>query len=123
MEVKLFVAKHEPHAFGIVESDIHSQISRVDRQKVFSTDEVIDKLKIDGYSLELSDTWEHFDQAQIVVYMRFDIIYKRYLPNYCPNLPNISFEVGIGKENKTILNFFYREDQWGYRGKVPCITS
>ena len=109
IELKSFVSKHKPHAFGIVESDIHSPLSRLNRQAVFSTDEVKSKLKIDGYNLELPSTWYQFGQARLLVYLRDDVIYKGCSINSPVDLPNITFEVGIGKERKTLLNFFYRE--------------
>ena len=116
-DVKLFIAKHQPHAFGIIESDIHSPLSRSQRQCTFSTEEVLDKLKIDGYNLELPETWQHFGQARILVYLRSDVLYKRWTQNNPVNLPNITFEVGIGKEKKTLLNFFYREWTSGVTGE------
>ena len=108
-EVKIFLDKHKPHAFGIIESDLHSPLSRLNRQAVFSTEEVNEKLKIEGYKLELPDTWLHFGQARLIVYIRDDVNYKRFLVNNYTHLPNITFEVGIGRERKTLLNFFYRE--------------
>ena len=116
-DVKLFIAKHQPHAFGIIESDIHSPLSRSQRQCTFSTEEVLDKLKIDGYNLELPETWQHFGQARILVYLRSDVLYKRWTQNNPVNLPTITFEVGIGKEKKTLLNYFYREWTSGVTGE------
>ena len=116
-EVKIFLDKHKPHAFGIIESDLHSPLSRLNRQAVFSTEEVNEKLNIEGYKLELPDTWLHFGQARLIVYIRDDVNYKRFLVNNYTHLPNITFEVGIGRERKTLLNFFYREWTSGVSGE------
>ena len=102
---------------GIVESDIHSPQSRVQRNGTFKSDEVFEKLKIEGYKLELPDTWEIFGQARIIAYVRDDLNYKRQGMKDDTDLPNITLEVGLGREKKTLLNLFYREWTGGISGE------
>ena len=70
VDVKCFIQKHKPHVFGLIESDLHSPLSNCIRKNKFSTEEVIDELKIDEYSLVFPDTWNHFGQARIVAYVK-----------------------------------------------------
>ena len=67
-DVKHFIQKHSPHSLGIVESDIHSKNSRLQRKSNFNISEVKTKLEIDGYKLELPDTWACHGQARVILY-------------------------------------------------------
>ena len=116
-EIKLFIEKHNPHSLGIIESDIHSTNSRVQRRSTYSTKEVLTKLHIDGYKIELPDTWDDFGQARILVYVRNDVNYKRQRMPQNTDLPNITLEIGLGREKKTIVNYFYREWTSGVSGE------
>ena len=44
-----------------------------------------------------------------MVYVSESVIYKRLSMTKDYDLPNVSMEVGLGKERKTIVNIFYRE--------------
>ena len=65
-DVKHFIQKHSPHGLGIIESDIHSKNSRLQRKCIFNTSEVKTKLMIEGYKLELPDTWTCHGQARVI---------------------------------------------------------
>ena len=117
IEIKLFIEKHRPHTFGIIESDIHSLQSRVQRKATFNTSEVKSKLHINGYAMELPDTWSDFGQARILVYVREDVNYKRKVMQSNKDLPNVTLEIGLGREKKTIVNYFYREWTSGVSGE------
>ena len=99
-EVKHFIATHKPHVMGIFESDIHSSKSRVQRNDHFNTYEVLTKLKIEGYHLELPDSWETFGQARVIAYVQDSVDYKRQQMNNNYDLPNITLEVGLGSEKR-----------------------
>ena len=109
MEIKQFIQKHHPHTLGIIECDIYSAQCQVQRKTTFTTDEVISRLNIEGYNIELPDTWYNYGLARILVYVKDDINYKRKMMASNTDLPNISLEIGLGKERKTIVNYFYRE--------------
>ena len=58
-EIKQFVETKKPHCFGIIESDLFSPQSNVNRVRKFTTNEIKEKLKIDGYKIELPNTATH----------------------------------------------------------------
>ena len=47
-EIKIFIEKNKPHVYGIIEADIHAHNSRCNRAAKFTTEEVLNYLKIDG---------------------------------------------------------------------------
>ena len=111
IDIKKFVEDNKPHVFGILESDLFSTTSLVNRRNKLTTQEVHERLQIEGYKIELSDTWEEHGQARVVAFISEDIVYKR--KNVDPailDLPNITLEIGLGKEKKTIVNIFFIEN-------------
>ena len=116
-EIKLFIQKHSPHTFAIVESNIHASYSHIKRRNTFNTNEIHSKLHIDGYKIELPDTWTHFGQARLLVYVREDVNYKRQKMPKDMDLPNVTLEIGLGREKKTLVNYFYREWTGGVSGE------
>ena len=66
-----------------------------------TTNQIRDKLKIDGYSIWLPQTWFVHHQARIMVYVMDSINVKEIKNNISEaDLPSISCEVGIGREKK-----------------------
>ena len=108
-EIKQFIQKNHPHTLGIIECDIYSAQCQVQRKTTFTTDEVTSRLNIEGYKIELPDTWYKYGLARVLVYVKDDINYKRQIMAAHTDLPNISLEIGLGKERKSIVNYFYRE--------------
>ena len=109
-DIKQFIEKHEPHLFAVIECDLHGPNTTArNRVTTFSTQEVKDKLHIDGYSIELPDSWEEHHQARILVFIS-DKIKAKKKTQLASNsdLPILSFEVGLGRERKTNVNFYYR---------------
>ena len=52
-----------------------------------------------------------------MVYARNELVVKeREVSTTCSDLPTITFEISLGKEKKTIVNFFYREFTSGVSG-------
>ena len=51
-EIKQFIETRKPHCFGIIESDLYSPNSQVNRTKKYTTDEIREKLNIDGYKID-----------------------------------------------------------------------
>ena len=118
VDVKAYVKRHRPHLLAIIESDLHSEASRVERAKYFTKSDIEEKLNIAGYNLHLPDTWENHGQARLVVFVSEELNVKRKpLENPFVDLPNITFEVGLGREKKTTVNFFYREFMSGVTGE------
>ena len=109
VDKKAFIDKHKPHVLGVIESDLHSVTSNSNRSRKFTTTEVHEKLNIQGYNLVLPDTWEEHGQARIVAYISEEVNYKRRATDpQIKDLPNITMEIGLGKEKKTTINIFYR---------------
>ena len=106
VDVQNYIFKHKPHLFCVTEADLHGPRSRILRRNTFSTDELVEKLHIPGYSLVLPDTWKTYDQARIVVFVS-DNIKADVIPQNPNNhdLPLITFDVGLGRAKKTRVNF------------------
>ena len=64
VDIKRFVVKNKPHVFGIIETDLHSHKSRLDRRTVVTKSQIEDQLNIEGYSIELPCTWDSYGHAQ-----------------------------------------------------------
>ena len=117
-EIKLFIEENKPHLLGIIESDLHGPNSRANRRTTFTTDEIQEKLKIDGYSIYFPNTWEAHHQARLVVYINNEIKVKvKDLAVENNDLPTITFEIGLGREKKSLVNFYYREWTSGVSGE------
>ena len=118
VDIKRFVEKHQPHVFGIIEANLHLTESRLQRKTTVTLNQIEEKLKIDGYTIELPDTWSSFGQARIMVYVHEDLNYKRKpMDQSYSDLPNVTLEIGLGRERKSIVNVFYREWTGGVNGE------
>ena len=116
-EIKLFIEKHKPHLFCVIESDLHGPKSNKNRVAKFTTNEIHEKLKVDGYSVVLPDTWEAHDQARLLVFVSDKVSAKKKEISATDNdLPTLSFKIGFGRERKTLVNFYYREWTSGITG-------
>ena len=116
-EIKQFINEKKPHCFAIIESDVLSTTSQTSRRMKFTTRELQEKLKIDGYKLELPRTWDQFGQARLFCYVSNEICSIRRLSNPAyDSIPNITLEVGIGRAKKTLVHFYYREWKNGVTG-------
>ena len=118
VDVKVFMEKHKPHLMAIIETDLHGPGSRTHRNKYYTTDEIHDKLHIDGYRIELPNTWTNHNQARLIVYVNDQLKAKKIdITDDVDDLPTITFEIGMGRERKSIVNFFYREWTNGVSGR------
>ena len=95
---------------------MHSSLT-INRVNKYSTDMVRDRLKISGYEILFPCSWHEFGQARLIVYVADSINYKqRDIHNLYSDLPNVTLEIGFGKERKTVVNVFYREWTGGLSG-------
>ena len=116
-DIMLYMQKHNLDALGIIESDLHGPNSRQHRTHPLSTQEVHQKLQIEGYYILLPQSWNAHGQARIFAYIREGIqVRERKLSQVDSDLPSISFELGLGREKKTCFNFHYREYTGGVSG-------
>ena len=117
VDIKTYVQKHSPHVLGVIESDIHSWEYQTNRTTRYSTSEVKEKLKIEGYDILFPDTWVEHGQARLIVYVSEHVQYKRRVVGALyRDLPHVTLEIGLGKERKTLVNIFYREWTSGVSG-------
>ena len=117
VDVKDFIYKKKLHMLCLIESDLHSISSRINRVNPLTTTEILKKLDIPGYRIHLPPSWKKHGQARILVYAREDLNVKEWaVGNQSNDLPTISFLIALGKEKKTIVNFFYREFTGGVSG-------
>ena len=117
-EIKLFIEEKQPHLFCIAETDIHGNRSNKNRVVNFKTQEIHEKLKVEGYSVVLPETWEAYGQARILVFVSDKILAKKVdISPADSDLPTISFEIGFSRERKTLVNFYYRDWASGVTGE------
>ena len=70
-----------------------------------------------NFDHEGATAWQHHGQARVLLYVRDDINLKvRPLTRENADLPSVSCEIGVGREKKTRVNFFYREWTSGVSG-------
>ena len=106
IEIKDYVENNNPHLLAIIESDLHGPNTNANRTTTFSTEEVKEKLHLDGYTIELPESWNEYHQARIIVYVSDKIRAKRRATsNTDYDLPSITLEIGLGREKKTLVNF------------------
>ena len=118
VDIKKFIERNKPLVFGIIESDLYSPASIRNRCLKLSTSDLKEKLKIEGYNIELPDTWTLHGQARVIVYVSEDLVYKvRPTDPTVSDIPNITLDIGIGREKKTVVNIFYREWTGGVSGE------
>ena len=101
----------------LVETDLHSTMSRHRRSVTLTGNDIRSVLGIPGYTIYLPLTWKHHGQTRILVYVKEELkISEKQLEVCLTDLPIITFEISMGKEKKTIVNFFYREFTSGVTG-------
>ena len=109
-EIKLFLVKKNLHMLCIIETDLHSYMSRSKRRVVVTKKDIESSLGILGYKIYLPATWKQHGQTRILVYAREELkVKQKVLEAALSDLPMLTFEIGFGNERKTIVNFFYRE--------------
>ena len=117
VDIKNFILSKKLHMLCLVESDLHSVVSRYKRAQPLTTKDIHRALDIPGYKLYMPDTWDKHGQARIMVYAKEELQVKRWSAgNSVSDLPSISFLISLGREKKTIVNFFYREFTGGVSG-------
>ena len=116
-EVKEFILKRRLHMLCLIETDLHSSMSRHRRTVTLTGNDISSVLGISGYQIYLPATWKYHGQARILVYAKEELkINEKQLGTSLTDLPILSFEISLGKEKKTIINYFYREFTSGVTG-------
>ena len=116
-EIKQFIQLRKPHCFAVIETDFYGHQSALNRRK-YSTAEIREKLKIDGYKIEFPSTWDTHGQARLICYVSEDIKYSRkQLNDGLDHIPSITLEIGLGRATKTTVHYYYREWTNGVTGE------
>ena len=116
-DIKLYLQKHDLDLFGIIESDLHGNSSRVYRAHPLSTCDILQKLQVPGYTIILPQSWYNHGQARLILFIKEGLhIKERKLRKEDSDLPSISIELGLGREKKTCFNVYYREFTGGVSG-------
>ena len=117
VDVKEFLESNDLQLLCLIEADLHGATSRVRRVKPLTGKEIEKNLKIENYKIILPQSWQHHGQARVLLYVRDDINLKvKPLARGDTDLPSVSCEIGVGREKKTRVNFFYREWTSGVSG-------
>ena len=116
-EIKHLLHSHNLHILGVIESDLHGSSSRVKRAKPLTTNDLLENLHIEGYEIKLPLSWQAYGQARILLYVKENVNVKmRVISKQDSDLQSISCEIGLGREKKSCVNFFYREWTGGVSG-------
>ena len=116
-DVKLFIQNKKPHKYGLIETDVYGHLNESNHNK-FTTAEVRELLKIDGYTLIFPATWDSHGIARILVYVNNDLKFNQvHLQNSHDDLPSVSLEIGLGRATKTVVHYYYREWTGGVSGQ------
>ena len=116
-EIKQFIESKKPHCFCIIESDFYSHTSPINRFRKYSTHEIREKLKIDGYKIEFPQTWATHGQARLICYVSDEIKYTRKIFQNNDHIPSITLEIGLGRATRTTVHYYYREWKSGVTGE------
>ena len=76
------------------------------KSKTFLTD----ILEIPGYNIILPKSWQIHGQARVLVIARDELQVKiKDIGMHNSDLPTITCEISLGREKKTLVNYFYRK--------------
>ena len=104
------VKKHNLHLLCLVESGLHGPASRIRRKNPITTQGILSNLQIEGYRIILPKTWQYNNQARLILFAKDDLkVTEKVTHREFSGFPTITCEIGIGREKKTTVNFFYRE--------------
>ena len=116
-EVKQFLLKRGLHMLCLIETDLHSSMSRHRRTVILTRNNICSVLNIPGYKIYLPATWKYHGQSRMLVYAKEELkVCEKQLEASLNDLPILTFEIGLGLEKKTLVNFFYREFTSGVTG-------
>ena len=117
VEVKQFLQKKNHHMLCLVESDLHGLTSRQKKLHPLTTKEINQTLEIPGYKIILPKSWQVHGQARVLVIAKEELQVKiRDTGIQNSDLPTITCEISLGREKKTLVNYFYREFTSGVSG-------
>ena len=117
--MKIFAARHKPHVMSIAEMDLkRNELNSNDQStNEFSSEQIHEVFKIEGYRIILPSSWNIHGKARIIVYVSEEIKCKfKELKAEENHLQSILLEIGYGKSKTHLVNVYYRE--W-----KSCVTG
>ena len=108
----MFAARHRPQFMGISEIDLRRNENNMNERSlsVFSTEQVHEKFKIEGYQIILPPSWLIHDVARIFVFVNDEMNVKvRQINQTESHIQSILLEAGYGKSKTHLIDFYYRE--------------
>ena len=118
-DLKCFAQRSKSHIISVSEVNLTRDENNTNDNSTnkLSTSQVMDQLKIPGYSLILPESWQLHKKARIILYVSDELNFKTCkLNDDEKHLQTITLEVGFGRSSKHFVNFFYRE--W-----TSCVTG
>ena len=120
-EVKDYIKRNEINYMILIETNIHGRKSnKIIRQK-YTKKEIEEIMKIEGYTLEMSDAWENHETSRIIMYCDNNKTYQRIRATKNEqDLQNITIEIGGKKEVyiERMLQRTYRRGEWTNQYRV-----
>ena len=111
-DIKLFAERRTPHVMAINEINLfrNEDNKNYDNSSHLSTNQVLEKFRIEDYRIIFPDSWQKHDIARIICYVHNDINVRQIeLQADESHLQSILLEVGFGKSSTHFVNPFYRE--------------
>ena len=98
VEVRQFIESKNLHLLCLVESDLHSQFSRIMKTNPVNTEDINKALRVPGYKILLPKSWNIHGQARVLVFASEDL--------------NINIrDVGVDTTNRKAETMVNKEDR------------
>ena len=90
-KVKEFIEEHNLHLLCLVESGLHGPASRIRRRNPITTQGILSNLQIEGYRIILPKTWQHLNQAKLILFAKNDLkVTEKVTPREFSDLSTIT---------------------------------
>ena len=111
-DIKIAAEKYTPHVIGVSEVNFkRNELNKDDNSNIsLSTEQLQRRLEIPEYRLILPDSWEKYNIARVIVYVKDDLKVKvKHHDEDTDHLQSILLELGYGRCKPHLFNFYYRE--------------
>ena len=112
-DLKIAINRHKPFLIGVSEVDLRRNDNNSDlfAKNNLTTEQLHQKLQIQGYTIFLPKSWETLGKARVIAYAKDDLKVTQMYPQdqSYEHIQNITLEVGFGRSKTHFCNFYYRE--------------
>ena len=112
-DLKVAINRHKPFLIGVSEVDLRRNDNNCDifATNNLTTEQLHQKLQIQGYKIFLPKSWETLGKARVIAYAKDDLKVTHLYPQdqAYEHIQNITLEVGFGRSKTHFCNFYYRE--------------